>query len=158
MEMKLKAVIFDLDGTLLDSLEDIADAIDQMLLGRGYPPCGDPEIFRQMIGDGMDNLVARALPEQARTPEIISAGVAEYRAHYERLWRNKTCLYEGIEPMLDALRARGLKLGVISNKAHRFVLPNAQDSRAHLDANLLHDHAVKGWLSRFLDRWLHVPA
>ncbi len=123
MTMTIKAVIFDLDGTLLDSLEDIADSIDKMLLGRGYPVCGDPEIFRQMIGDGMDHLVARALPEEARTPEIIAAGVEEYRAHYEELWRNKTRIYDGIGEMLDALEAQGLKLAVISNKAHRFVIP-----------------------------------
>jgi phosphoglycolate phosphatase len=71
----------------------------------------------------MDHLVARALPEEARTPEIIAAGVEQYRAHYEELWRNKTRLYDGIGEMLDALEAQGLKLAVISNKAHRFVVP-----------------------------------
>lgn len=62
----------------------------------------------------------------------------------------------GIQFHPEVTRLTMHRWGVIG--AHRFVLPNAQDSRAHLDANLLHDHAVKGWLSRFLDHWLHAPA
>ena len=79
-----KAFIFDLDGTLIDSLEDIAESINCMLDARGYPRCG-VELFRQMVGDGMDKLVERALPEEVHTPELIATCVEEYRSHYDRL-------------------------------------------------------------------------
>lgn len=117
-----KAFIFDLDGTLIDSLEDIAESINRMLDARGYPRCG-VELFRQMVGDGMEKLVERALPEEVRTAELIATCVEEYRAHYDRLWKDKTAPYPGIVAALEQLKSQGLKLGVISNKAHRFTVP-----------------------------------
>lgn len=117
-----KAFIFDLDGTLIDSLADIAASINCMLTARDYPECG-VELFRQMVGDGMDKLVERALPDAVRTPELITTCVEEYRAHYDRLWNAQTVPYPGIVAALEKLKAQGLKLGVISNKAHRFTVP-----------------------------------
>ena len=117
-----KAFIFDLDGTLIDSLEDIAASINCMLEARDYPPCG-VELFRQMVGDGMDKLVERALPPEVRSAELIATCVEEYRANYDRLWRNQTAPYPGIVAALAELRRQGMKLGVISNKAHRFTVP-----------------------------------
>lgn len=118
----LKAFIFDLDGTLLDSLADIAESINRMLAARGYPEC-EREVFRQMVGDGMEKLVERALPAEARSAEMIRICTEEYRALYDTLWNRETRPYPGIEPLLDELRAGGVKLGVISNKAHRFTVP-----------------------------------
>lgn len=118
----LKAVLFDLDGTLIDSLADIAGAINQMLDARGWPQC-EVELFRQMVGDGMDRLVERALPPHARTPEMIHTCVEEYRAYYDKRWQQETRPYLGIPELLAELRASGLRLGVISNKAHRFTVP-----------------------------------
>lgn len=118
----LKAFIFDLDGTLLDSLADIAHAINLMLAARGHPEC-ETEVFRQMVGDGMEKLVERALPELARDEETIRICTAEYRALYETHWNQETKPYPGIGALLDDLRAGGIKLGVISNKAHRFTVP-----------------------------------
>ena len=117
-----KAYIFDLDGTLIDSLADIAESINRMLDGRGYPRCAAGD-FTQMIGDGMEKLVERALPEQAREESLILTCVEEYRAHYDQLWQEQTRPYAGIVEVLAALKARGVKLGVISNKAHRFTVP-----------------------------------
>lgn len=118
----LKAFIFDLDGTLIDSLADIAESINRMLDGRGYPRC-EQEVFKQMVGDGMEKLVERALPEAVRSDELIKICVEEYRANYDQLWNAGTHPYEGIVEMLAEMKSRGLKLGVISNKAHRFTVP-----------------------------------
>ncbi|MBE7498141.1 MAG: HAD family hydrolase [Verrucomicrobiaceae bacterium] len=118
-----KAFIFDLDGTLIDSLADIAESINRMLDARGFPRC-EVDVFKQMVGDGMEKLVERALPEDRRADSaLIHACVEEYRAHYDTLWNTQTRPYEGIPELLKALKARGLKLGVISNKAHRFTVP-----------------------------------
>jgi phosphoglycolate phosphatase len=117
-----KAFIFDLDGTLIDSLADIAESINRMLDTRGYPRC-QQEVFKQMVGDGMEKLVERALPEDVRNEALIKVCVEEYRAHYDTLWNAQTRPYPGIVEMLKTLQARGMKLGVISNKAHRFTVP-----------------------------------
>lgn len=118
----LKAFIFDLDGTLIDSLADIAESINRMLDARGYPRC-EQEVFKQMVGDGMEKLVERALPEAVRSDELIKICVEEYRTNYDQLWNAGTQPYEGIVEMLAEMKSRGLKLGVISNKAHRFTVP-----------------------------------
>ena len=118
----LKAFIFDLDGTLIDSLADIAESINRMLDAQGYPRC-EQEVFKQIVGDGMEKLVERALPEHARSDELIKVCVEEYRAHYDTLWNAQTRPYDGIVAMLAELKGRGMKLGVISNKAHRFTVP-----------------------------------
>lgn len=118
----LQAILFDLDGTLIDSLADIAASINRMLDDRGYPRCG-VEVFKEMVGDGMEKLVERALPKEVHTPELIATCVEEYRAYYDQLWNVATVPYDGIVELLVELRARGLKLGVISNKAHRFTVP-----------------------------------
>lgn len=118
----LKAFIFDLDGTLIDSLADIAESINRMLDARAYPRC-EVEVFRQMVGDGMEKLVERALPEHARLPDLILTCVEEYRALYDTLWQQQTVPYADIVETLAALKARGLKIAVISNKAHRFTVP-----------------------------------
>jgi phosphoglycolate phosphatase len=132
-----KAYIFDLDGTLIDSLADIAESINRMLDGRGYPRCAAGD-FTQMIGDGMEKLVERALPEQARTESLILTCVEEYRAHYDQLWQDQTRPYAGIVEMLAALKARGVKLGVISNKAHRFTVPMTE----HFFGPAVFDHIL----------------
>lgn len=120
-----KAFIFDLDGTLIHSLPDIAESVNRMLDDRGYPRCHEDH-FKVMVGDGMEKLVERALPASARLPEIIVPCVEEYRAHYDKLWQQMTRPYDGIMAMLTDLKARGLPLGVISNKAHRFTVPMTQ--------------------------------
>lgn len=133
----LKAIIFDLDGTLIDSLADIAESINRMLDARGFPRC-EKEVFKQMVGDGMEKLVERALPAAAHSEELIKACVEEYRAQYDLLWQAETQPYDGIVAMLAGLKSRGIKLAVISNKAHRFTVPMTE----HFFGTEVFDHIL----------------
>jgi len=115
----LKAFIFDLDGTLIDSLADLATAVNRMLVEKGYP-ARNISLFPEFIGDGMKKLVERALPESARDEAIIEACMRNYQAHYENCWHDQTACYPGMQEALEVLKTRGMRLGCISNKPDRF--------------------------------------
>jgi len=112
-----KAVCFDLDGTLLDSLDDLADSMNAALREFGHPehPTRD---YRYFVGEGARLLVQRTLPEGHCDPETIEAVFQRYQSIYHANWNNKTRPYSGIPELLDALQARGLPLTVLSNKPH----------------------------------------
>ena len=114
--MNFRAVIFDLDGTLADTLEDIADNMNHVLAGMGFPTKAY-DAFRFFVGDGLKNLVARCLPEYARTNDVITACHDRMIARYHINYVNKTHLYNGIPELLDALSSQGMKMAVLSNKA-----------------------------------------
>lgn len=112
--MKYTAVIFDLDGTLLNTLEDLMDATNYALGKYGYPARTLNEI-RAFVGNGVQKLMERALPDGATNPkmeELLSAFRAYYTAHCE----NKTCAYDGIPECMQKLKAAGCKMAIVSNK------------------------------------------
>ncbi|MDR4497983.1 MAG: HAD family hydrolase [Candidatus Scalindua sp.] len=113
------AVIFDLDGTLLNTLEDLANSMNRVLLQNGLP-VHHIDAYRYFIGDGAFEFVTRALPEDKRIDTIITACLDSFRIDYRLNWNVKTTPYEGVPEMLDALIARKLKLAVLSNKPHEY--------------------------------------
>ena len=117
--MPYQAVIFDLDGTLLDTLEDIGDAANRVLSARGFP-VHPIDAYRFFVGNGVAVLITRALPEDQRDAETVRSCLEAYRADYGRHWNVKTRLYDGVSAMLDALTTRDLKLAILSNKPHEF--------------------------------------
>ena len=117
--MNFKAVIFDLDGTLLDTLEDIADAVNHVLAKRGFPT-HDTDAYRHFVGDGVNILLTRVLPEKKQNEEVVAECVKAFREAYGHYWNVRTKPYDGVPEMLDGLTARGLKMAVLSNKPDDF--------------------------------------
>lgn len=115
----MKAVLFDLDGTLLDTLQDIADACNAALARHGFPP-HPVDSYRYFVGDGVPVLVARTVPAPEQTDETLASMTAAYREEYERRWNSATTLYPGIAELLDQLTQRGIRLAVLSNKPDDF--------------------------------------
>jgi phosphoglycolate phosphatase len=116
--MNYKAVLFDLDGTLLDTLEDLGDSMNSVLAARGYATHPMPA-YTGFVGDGVRNLVLRSLPAEARGNDVVvDELVPLMRSEYSRRWKSKTRPYEGIPELLDGLALQGMKLAVLSNKPH----------------------------------------
>ncbi|MCE9518855.1 MAG: HAD family hydrolase [Verrucomicrobia bacterium] len=115
----MKAFIFDLDGTLIDSLADIAEAVNRALDQHGFPR-QPVECFPQLIGEGVGTLVERAVPPDALHTLDISSVIADYQHHYADTWRDKTKPYDGITEVISALRSRDIKTAVLSNKPDHF--------------------------------------
>lgn len=113
--MRFKGVIFDLDGTLVNSLEDIADSMNRVLGEYGFPK-HDLEDYKRFVGRGLRNLVSRALPEGMKDEGLISRCRDSMLEEYGKSYLNKTRPYDGITDLLDELVRRGLKLAVFSNK------------------------------------------
>jgi phosphoglycolate phosphatase len=109
------AVLFDLDGTLLDTLADISNAMNHVLSELGCPTHA-PSAYRRFVGDGVPNLVRRALPPDRIDEETVRRAVAAMREEYSRRMFDETRPYEGVPEMLRDLGRRELPLTVLSNK------------------------------------------
>ena len=112
---KIKAVVFDLDGTLLDTLDDLAASTNAALEKNGMPVRTTQEV-RSFVGNGIGNLIARALPDRGMEHPQYQAVLDAFVAHYAEHSRDNTKPYDGIMDMLDALEQKGVKLAIVSNK------------------------------------------
>lgn len=119
--MGYRAVLFDFDGTLVDSLEDIADAMNEVLTRSGYPT-HPIDAYRYFVGDGMEMLVRRALPEGHSDEVAVGTVLDAMRVEYAKHSTRKTRPYAGIPDLLDRLTARGLPFAILSNKPHEATL------------------------------------
>lgn len=113
-----KAIIFDLDGTLLHTLPDIRDAINCALSECGYDYSFDLEGTKTLIGDGADMLVRRALKEKGEDEEAFLQLKKAYMPKYRLYQGNTTAPFEGMSETLLALKKRGMRLFIASNKPH----------------------------------------
>ncbi len=112
-------IIFDLDGTLIDSLHDIADAMNRALVANGFSP-HPYDAYRLFIGRGMKNLVKDALPKSAQTELQISQLYEALVVEYNKNLLEKTVLYEGIPNLLDHLETVNISKSILSNKSDLF--------------------------------------
>ncbi len=110
----VKGVVFDMDGTLLNTLPDLTALTNAVLSDLGYPTHTE-EAIRGFIGDGVRALMMRAMPDSASDDEK-EAALAEWKSRYQEFGRRKTVPYPNIIEMLEGLKSKGVKLGVLSNK------------------------------------------
>jgi phosphoglycolate phosphatase len=131
--MKFKGIIFDLDGTLVNSLEDISDAMNTVLTGLNYPT-HTYDTYQYFIGSGLRNLVSKALPASNDTEIDIENCFNSMINEYREVCTIKTKPYKGIVGLLDDLVSRNIKLAVFSNKADELTKKIAKEIfPAHFD-------------------------
>lgn len=114
-KMTVKAIIFDLDGTLLNTLEDLADSMNRVLERMGFPT-HPTDAYKYFVGDGIEILARRVLPETQQNTQTVNSCVEEMKREYGAHWRDKTCPYKGVNDMLNVLAERNISLNILSNK------------------------------------------
>jgi phosphoglycolate phosphatase len=113
--MKYKAVIFDLDGTLVNSIKDIADAMNAVLIEKKYNTYSY-EVYKTFVGSGLKKLVKRALPFDVSSEEEVNECLTQMLEVYSKNCINKTVPYEGVLDLLEELKKQDIKISILSNK------------------------------------------
>lgn len=117
---QINGVIFDLDGTMLNTLEDLADSCNRVLLSEGFST-HPVNSYKYFIGNGIVNLIKNALPESHRdNEELISKITGKMRIEYSHNWNKKTYIYDGVKELLYHLGNCSIPVSVLSNKADNF--------------------------------------
>lgn len=117
--MAYKGVIFDMDGTLLDTLEDLADSINHVLQDKGLPT-HPMEAFRYFVGNGAAKALSRALPPRKRNDTLTADCLEAFLKEYNNHWNIKTKPYKGVSELLDALTSKHIEVAVLTNKPQYF--------------------------------------
>lgn len=129
---RYKAIIFDLDGTLLNTIEDLADAVNAVLVADSLP-LHDIDRYKVWIGEGVYKLIERSLPHEMKgDEEMVSRYVAAFNKAYEKNAVNKSRPYDGVMEMIYGIKELGIPMTVLSNKPHEFTVQTV--------AQLLGDH------------------
>jgi phosphoglycolate phosphatase len=115
--MKYKIVIFDLDGTLLDTIQDLSDSVNAVLNKRGYPLFTVND-YKYFVGRGMDELIKTVMEKSGIDSELFEEFKADYVLEYGFRCRTNTRIFDGMMNVLNQLREKGLKLAILSNKPH----------------------------------------
>jgi phosphoglycolate phosphatase len=117
--MVYKAILFDLDGTLLDTLQDIQESTNAALATLGFPGHG-LQAYKYFLGGGPEVMAPKVLPPSHRDPETVKQLKSAIAREYDKWWAIHTQPYPGIPELLDALTARDIKMTILSNKPHDF--------------------------------------
>lgn len=112
----LKAVIFDLDGTLVNTLEDLGNSTNHMLSENGFP-IHTMDKYNYFVGNGIPKLIERALPETERSAENIKKYTEQFTEYYSKHFADKSAAYGGIAELVAEIKKMGLKTAVVTNKA-----------------------------------------
>ncbi|MEE0927784.1 MAG: HAD family hydrolase [Acutalibacteraceae bacterium] len=122
----IKLVVFDLDGTIYNTIEDLADSTNVALLSYGYPT-HSIETYKYFVGNGIPNLIMRALPEEHKTQEECDQARGRMLDYYKDHYADKSVPYDGVMDMLKTLKDRGIRLAVCTNKAHHMAVKIAEN-------------------------------
>ncbi len=115
-----QAVIFDLDGTLLNTIDDLANAVRYVQRKFGWEE-DSTEVVKQHVGNGIRNLIIRSIPEGESNP-LLEEAFLTFKTYYQEHCEELTDLYPGIRELLAALKEKQIKMAIVSNKAHPAVL------------------------------------